>query len=75
MPTIDLHDANVNDPVTGKMKSPTHAGSINVDYEYQVEQWVLDVGEDMPVIVRIVVDDGRRVWQRDGKRFVEIATA
>lgn len=75
MPTIDFHDVNVDDPVIGKMKSPTHCGSIDVDYEYQVEQYAIEAGEDMPHIVRIVVDDGRRVWQREGMKFVEIATA
>ncbi len=71
MPVIDLHDANVDDPVTGKMKSPTHCGTAYVDYEYQAEQHVIDAETDYPHIVRIVVDDGRREWLRVYGKFVE----
>jgi hypothetical protein len=73
MPVVDFHDAHVDDPVTGKMESPTHAGRAVVDYEYQAEQHVIDAETDYPHIVRIVVDGGRREWDRVDGKFVERA--
>lgn len=73
MITIDMHDTNDNDPVVGKMKSPTHAATAHVDYEYQAEQYVIDAEKDYPRIARIVVDDGRREWVRLDGKFVEKA--
>ncbi len=45
---------------------PTHCGSIEVDYEYQAEQWVIEVGRDNPKIVYARCPELRRAWRREG---------
>lgn len=53
-------------------RGPTHCGTITVDYAYQVEQWVIDIEKDDPIVVRIECPDIGREWRRNelGK-FVE----
>jgi hypothetical protein len=53
---------------------PTHAGTVHVDYAYQVEEWVYEVQVAHPAIVRLRCPDLGREWLRgpDGK-FVETA--
>lgn len=65
-----------NDPSEGELNknqlSPTHYATITVDYEYQAEQWAIDIGEDYPSIVRIEVPDLNRQWNRKGSEMVEL---
>lgn len=68
---LELHDANVTDPVKGRMSSPTHAGTAHVDYEYQAEEMVREIERDYPFIVRCALENGRE-WQRIDGRFVEV---
>jgi hypothetical protein len=49
----------------------THAATAQADYEYQVEQWVIDANKDMPEIVRIECPAVGREWKRIDGRFVE----
>lgn len=51
---------------------PTHRGTLTVDYEYQVEEWVVDLERSEPKVVCIECPDLCREWWRDecGK-FVE----
>jgi hypothetical protein len=52
---------------------PAHAATVKVDYEYQVEQWVIEIGHDSPDIVRAECEDLRRKWKRDSDRtFIEV---
>jgi hypothetical protein len=52
---------------------PAHAARIEVDYEYQVEQWVIEIGIDHPEIVRAECEDIKRKWTRDSDRtFTEV---
>jgi hypothetical protein len=44
---------------------PTHYGTITVDYAYQVEQWVIDLEEAEPQVVRIECPDLGRKWLRN----------
>jgi hypothetical protein len=53
---------------------PTHAGTVQVDYEYQIETWVFDeIQSDYPRIIRARCPELSREWKRgsDGK-FAEI---
>jgi hypothetical protein len=45
--------------------SSAHAARVEVDYEYQVEQWVIDIANDQPDIVRAECPDIGRKWVRD----------
>jgi hypothetical protein len=38
-------------------RGPTHCATATVDYEYQVEQHVIDAGNDLPYVVRIECPD------------------
>jgi hypothetical protein len=60
---VELHDATVDDP------QGTLCARFVVDYEYQLEQWLIDLVKDSPEIVLVKVDDGR-VWRRQGDEFV-----
>lgn len=53
---------------------PIHTGSVDVDYEYQVEQWVIEVGHDHAKIVYARCPDLRRAWRRVGttREFEEV---
>lgn len=66
---------NLYDPVTFAPKhghrGHTHAGTVRVDYEYQVEMWVGEVQSNYPHIVRIECPAIRREWIRVDGRFVE----
>lgn len=57
---VEFHDAEVGN---------TLAGAVNVDYEYQAEQWVIDAATDAQVtamgIVRIECPAIRRTWTRE----------
>ena len=57
-------------------RGPTHCATITVDYEYQVEQWVIELEKDEPGVVRAECPDLGREWLRneDGK-FAETARA
>ena len=72
---LHLHD---NEPAKPGEKhgedGPTHCGSVTVDYEYQVEQWVIDVGNDHPDIMYARCPDLRRAWRRVAgtKKFEEV---
>lgn len=44
---------------------PTHAGSVRVEFEYQVEVWLSDIEQDHKDIVRIVSKDLGREWKRN----------
>lgn len=49
-----LHDATPTKPGEKHgARGPTHAGTVDVDYEYQAEMWVGDIASDYPQIVRI----------------------
>lgn len=46
----------------------THAATVKVDYEYQVEMWVDEAQKEYP---RIECPDIGREWKRIDGRFVE----
>ena len=51
----------------------SHAARVEVDYEYQIEQWVFEIGKDHPEIVRAECEDLKRKWKRDSdKTFAEV---
>jgi hypothetical protein len=67
---IELHDATPAKP--GEKHGPggpTHCGNIQVDYEYQLEQWLIDLVVDQPEVVKVKAPDGR-VWVRQNREFV-----
>jgi hypothetical protein len=66
-----LHDDRTDDPITGNMRAPTHAGTIRfiADAEYQLEMRLDGIAADYPHIVRVESSDGRW-WRREGRRFV-----
>lgn len=68
MTTLYLHDNDVTSTKHGS-KGSTHAGTLQVDYEYQLIEWLQDIGIDYPHIVRIESNDGRE-WVRQGNRFL-----
>jgi len=57
MIVLELHD------------DTSHAATVTVDYEYQLEQWLIDIGAELPKIVRATSNDGRE-WKREGACFV-----
>jgi hypothetical protein len=68
-----LHD---NDPAGPGEKhgprGPTHCGTIrDVDYEYQAEQWALDIASDHPNVVRIESPQLPYEWHREGSAMVK----
>ena len=69
---LDLHD---DTPAKSGEKhgpeGPTHCGSVTVDYEYQIEMWLEDIGRDHPEVVRVRCPDAGRVWRRVGTKFEE----
>jgi hypothetical protein len=72
---LNLFDATPEDSDTtdhGPL-GPAHAARVKVDYEFQVEQWVIEIGTDYPEIVRAECEDLKRKWKRDSKRtFTEV---
>lgn len=57
------------------MLSPTHCYTVGrlgtIEYEYQAEQWVIDIGKDHPEVVRIECPALGRNWVRQGGEMVE----
>lgn len=55
---------------------PTHCGSVPVDYEYQAEQWVMDVRDINSSVVRVELhqDDGAvlRKWEYTDNSWREL---
>ncbi len=47
----------------------THCGTVPVDYQYQVDMWVKDIGEDYPHVVRIECPALGLEWRREGRVF------
>ena len=45
--------------------SPSHAANVTVDYEYQAEMWVQEIGTDHSDIVRVECPSLGRKWIRD----------
>jgi hypothetical protein len=45
--------------------SPSHYAIVEADYEYQIEQWVIDLAKDNPLVVRAECADLGRKWVRD----------
>lgn len=72
---LEFHDGNVNDTVKANMSGPTHAGTVHVDYEYQVEEYVRMMEDERPEIIRILLVDNGREWLRRDGRFVESTQA
>lgn len=75
MITLELHDAKPAAP--GEKhgpRGPTHCANARYDYEYQVEQLLIDLVADpdgtWPGVVRVIDRAGERAWKRDGDRFV-----
>jgi len=53
--------------ISGEPHGPlglTHCGTATVDYEYQVEQTVIDAGRDHPKIIRITCPELGCSWKR-----------
>lgn len=74
---LEFHDDRYDDPLEGsKQSSPTHAGTVYVDYDYQAEQHVIDGRLDYPHIVRWVLRDDlgtRAIWVRTTKDTALVA--
>jgi hypothetical protein len=66
---------NLYDPVTFAPnhghRGHTHAGTVRVDYEYQVEMWVSEIQSGHPYIMRIECPEIEREWKRIDGKFVE----
>jgi hypothetical protein len=69
-PNKSLYSPVTFEPAHGH-RGHTHAATAQADYAYQVEQWVIDAGKDMPSIVRIECPELGREWKRVGDKFVE----
>lgn len=51
-------------------RGPTHMGTIHdLDYEYQAEQWVIDLEKDDLAIVRIECPSLGCEWRRINNKF------
>jgi len=72
---LNLFDATPEDSDTkdhGPL-GPAHAARVEVDYAYQVEQWVIEIGQDHPEIVRAECEDLHRKWKRESTTtFAEV---
>ena len=64
---LHLFDATPESATPAKhgVLGPAHAADVTVDYEYQAELWVNDIGQDYPEIVRVECPDMGRTWVRD----------
>jgi len=71
-PNKALYNPATFEPTHGH-RGHTHAATVQVDYGYQAEQWVIEAEKDMPNIVRIECPDLGREWKRVDGRFVETA--
>ena len=70
---VHLHDDRPDIPQTKPSPhGPTHLATITCDYEYQVEQAVIDAQADLQV-VRVDCPDLGRYWKRVDGRLVEVA--
>jgi hypothetical protein len=65
-----LHDATPASPGEDQgPEGPTHCATIHdIDYEYQIEMWLIEIAKEESDIVRIVGSDGRE-WHREGDVF------
>lgn len=71
---IFLHDATTLldmkvspqtlEPLHGE-RGPTHCGTLEVDYPYQVEMWVKEIDQLYPRVTRIECPSLGREWRRD----------
>lgn len=53
---------------------PTHAGTVSVDYEYQVEMWVVDAEKTELKCFRIRCPMLQREWKRDDTgKMIEVS--
>lgn len=72
---IEFHMHNASEAAPGEKhgpRGPTHAGTGRVDYAYQVEQWVIDLQDDL-YVVRIECPALGREWCRnDEGRLTEL---
>lgn len=72
---LELHDDTPAGP--GEKHGPagpTHCGRVKVDYEYQAEQWVIDIEGMYPHIVRIKAPALGREWARNSQgKFEEVS--
>jgi len=48
---LEMFDADTANPEHGP-RGPGHAAGVEVDYDYQAEQWVQDTSQDRPKFVR-----------------------
>jgi hypothetical protein len=54
-------------------RGPTHCATITVDYEYQVEQWVIELEKYEPRVVRVECPELGREWRRNEHgKFTEV---
>lgn len=76
---LELHDDRYSDPITSdRQRSPTHRGTVEVDYDYQAEQWVIDGLTDYPAVVQwqLYDEEGlRALWVRVPGTTVLVAKA
>lgn len=68
--TPEDSDTTNHDPFHGPL-GPAHAALVEVDYAYQVEQWVIDIGKEYPKIVRAECPDIKRKWNRNSPTTFE----
>ena len=47
--------------------SPSHSANVTVDYEYQAELWVEEIGKFHSTIVRVECPSLGRKWIRDSE--------
>lgn len=69
---LHLHDNKPDEKGKHGPRGPTHCADVDVDYEYQAEQWVIELEEEKN-IVRIECPDLGREWRRNEHgKFTEI---
>ena len=70
MTTLFLHDSTpAQAGERHGSRGPTHAATIrDLEYEYQIEEWLMVVHRDHSHIVVVDASDGRR-WRRAADRF------
>jgi hypothetical protein len=58
------------------MLSPTHCSTVGkngtIEYVYQAEQWVIDIGNDYPEVVRVECPALGRNWERKNGKMLEV---
>lgn len=60
-----VHDDETEAKEHGPL-GPSHRGTLTVDYEYQLEQFLIDLPKDDPKATRVVSEDGRE-WRKTDK--------